>query len=130
ENGVSNLSKLEFKKKAEEEIEKIEFNYAAASIEINRAEIFYVDTLRKLDGAARNLEIKITPDRDKLFRILANADNCHFTLDGRATNDISFKLNSLANEAGATIESLTTTSPLLHAEMKGEMKDWDKLEYT
>lgn len=130
EKGISNLSKLEFKKTAEQEIEKIEFNYAAASIEINRAEIFYVDTLRKLDGAARNLEIKITPDRDKLFRVLANADNCQFTLDGRETNDISFKLNSLANESGATVESLTTTSPLLHAEMKGEMKDWDKLDYT
>lgn len=130
DKGVSNLSKLEFKKSAQEEIENIEFNYAAASAEINRAEIFYVDTLRKLDGAARNLAIKITPDRDKLFRIVANADNCHFTLDGRETKDISFKLNSLANESGAKIESLTTTSPLLHAEMKGEMKDWDKLEYT
>ena len=129
ENGVSNLAKLAFKKNVEDEIEKIEFNYAAASIAINRAEIFYVDTLRKLDGAARNLAIKITPDRNKLFRILANADNCHFTLDGRETNDISFKLNSLANESGATIESLTTTSRLLHAEMKGELKDWDKLEY-
>ncbi len=130
EKGISNLSKLEFKKSTEQEIENIEFNYAAANVEINRAEIFYVDTLRKLDGAARNLGIKITPDRDKLFRILANADNCHFTLDGRETNDISFKLNSLANESGAKIESFTTTSPLLHAEMKGEMKDWDKLDYT
>ncbi|MFN7930761.1 MAG: hypothetical protein U0Y68_23120 [Blastocatellia bacterium] len=130
DKGVSNLSKLEFKKSKEQEIEKIEFNYAAANATLTRAEIFYVDTLRKLDGAARNLEIKITPDRDKRFRILANADNCHFALDGRATNDISFKLNSLANEDGATIESLTTTSPLLHAEMKGAMKDWDKLDYT
>lgn len=130
DKGVSNLSKLDFTRQGKDEKEDIEFDYAAANIELNRAEIFYVDTLRKLDGAARNLTLKITPDRDTLFRLLANADNCHFTLDGRATNDISFQLNSLANESGATIESLTTTSPLLRAEMKGTLKDWDKLEYT
>jgi hypothetical protein len=129
-NGVSNLSKLDFKGKGDDARENIEFDYAAAHVELSRAEIFYVDSLRKLDGAARNLAIKITPDRDKLFRIVASADNSAFTLDGQATNDISFKLNSLANESGAVVESLTTTSPLVHAEMKGEMKSWEKLDYT
>lgn len=129
-NGVSNLSKLDFKGKGKEAREDIEFDYAAANVELTRAEIFYVDTLRKLDGAARNLAIKITPDRDKRFRIVASADNSTFTLDGQTTNDISFNLNSLANESGAVVESLTTTSPLVNAEMKGEMKSWEKLEYT
>ncbi len=129
-NGVSNLSKLDFKGKGKEAREDIEFDYAAANVELTRAEIFYVDTMRKLDGAARNLAIKITPDRDKLFRIVASADNSTFTLDGQTTNDISFQLNSLANESGAVVESLTTASPLMKAEMKGEMKSWEKLDYT
>jgi translocation and assembly module TamB len=129
-NGVSNLSKLDFTSKGKTQREDIEFDYAAANVELTRAEIFYVDTMRKLDGAARNLAVKITPDRDKFFRIVASADNSTFTLDGQETNDISFKLNSLANETGAVVESLTTTSPLVNAEMKGEMKSWDKLDYT
>ncbi len=129
-NGVSNLSKLDFTQKGQKVREDIEFDYAAANIELTRAEIFYVDTLRKLDGAARNLAIKITPDRDKLFRIVASADNSTFTLDGQATNNIAFKLNSLANETGAVVESLRTTSPLVNAEMKGELKSWEKLDYT
>ena len=77
-NGASNLSKLDFTKKGKDEKEPIEFDYAAANVELNRAEIFYVDTMRKLDGAARNLAVKITPDRDKLFRIVASADNSSF----------------------------------------------------
>ncbi len=129
-DGKSNLSKLDFTDKKKNEKDKIEFDYAAANIELQRAEIFYIDTLRKLDGAAHNLAVKITPDRDKFFRLIANADDCNFTLDGRETKDISFDLNSLANENGAIVESLNTKSPLMNATMKGEMKSWEKLDYT
>ena len=129
ENGKSNLAKLDFTKKNKIEKDKIEFDYATANIELHNAEIFYVDGYRHFDGAARNLELKITPDRDKYFRLVAAADNCNFTLDGRDTKDISFNLNSLANENGVIVEALKTISPLVVADMKGEMKDWEKLDY-
>ncbi len=128
ENGVSNLSKLKFDKKKDEP-DKVEFDYTAANVELHRAEIFYIDQVRKFDGTARNLELKITPDRDKFFRLISNAENCSFTIDDKETNDVGFKLNALANEHGAKVESLQFASPLFFAEMQGEMKDWQKLDY-
>ncbi len=128
ENGVSNLSKLKFDKKNNEP-DKIEFDYAAANVELHRAEIYYIDQVRKFDGTAHNLELKITPDRDKFFRLISNAENCSFTIDDKETNDVGFKLNALANEHGAKVESLQFASPLLFADMQGEMKDWQKLDY-
>ena len=105
ENGVSNLSKLKFDKNKNEP-DKVEFDYAAANVELHRAEIYYIDQVRKFDGTARNLELKISPDRDKFFRLISNAENCSFTIDEKETNDIGFKLNALANETGAKVESL------------------------
>ncbi len=128
-NGVSNLSKLNFDKLKKDEKEIIVFDYAAAQVELHRAEIYYIDQVRKFDGTARNLELKITPDRDKFFRLISNAENCSFTIDDKETNDVGFKLNALANEHGAQVESLQLASPLFFADMQGEMKDWQKLDY-
>jgi translocation and assembly module TamB len=125
--GRSNLAALH--RPPERKEEDILFTYAAATSEVRNSEIYYVDRQHKLDGVARNLLIKLTPEGENDFRVLASAEQSSFVFDGRESSDLGFQLNARANEDGAVVDALNINSPLVTAELKGELKDWRAFNY-
>lgn len=127
ENGRSNLAGLRLPPQDRES--RIEFKSSTAVVELKNAEVQYLDQLHKLAGTARNLNVTLSPDGDRLTRVIAASDRSDFIFDGRESTDLSFRLNARASAAGALVDSLTINSPLLQAELKGELTDWREFAY-
>lgn len=127
EQGRSNLAGL--KLPAADREQKVEFKTSAATIELRNAEFSYLDQQHKLAGTARNLNLTLSPDQGGYTRVIAATEKSDFIFDGRESVDIAIQLNARANEQGALVESLKLNSPLVTAELHGELKDWRAFAY-
>ncbi len=127
EKGRSNLAGLHLPPDGKEQ--RVDFKSATATIEVRNAEVHYLDKLHQLEGTARNLNITLSPDANHDTRIVASTEKSDFIFDGRASTDLAINLNARANERGASVESLKINSPLLVADLKGELKDWREFAY-
>ncbi len=127
EQGRSNLASLHLPPEAKEK--KIIFTYKTAQIELRKAEIYYLDRLHQLEGTARHLTLVLSPESGDLMRARASAQQSDFLFDGRQSSGISFELNARVNEEGALVDALHITSPLLAADLQGELRDWRKFNY-
>ncbi len=127
EQGRSNLASLRLPAEAKEK--EVIFTYKTAQIELRNAEIYYLDRLHRLEGTARHLTITLSPESGDVMRARASAQQSDFLFDGRQSSGISFELNARVNEEGALVDALHITSPLLRADLQGELRDWRKFSY-
>lgn len=124
--GRSNLAGLH---PSSNQTERFSFKYKAATLSVRDAEFLYLDRLHNFDGAARNLALDLTPVDGDLMKLIASARKSDFVYDGRESKDLDLDVQALLNETGARIESLKINSPLLAAELRGELKDWRAFNY-
>jgi len=126
-NGRANLAGLRRPPRQKEE--QVLFTYSAANIEVRNAEVYYVDRPHRLDGAARHLNLTLSPAAGDDLRLVASAEQSGFTFDGRESSDLGFDLKARVNADGAELDSLTVRSPLMTADLKGKLEDWRGFNY-
>jgi hypothetical protein len=109
--------------------QRFSIDYKSATITVRDAEVLYLDRLHKIDGAARDVALTLTPAVGGAMHLVASSRQSQLEYDGRSTKGLDVDLVALLRETGANIESLKLQSPYLNASLKGVLNSWHEFDY-
>ena len=103
--------------------------YTSSTLNLRDAEFLYLDRKHKLDGAARDVSLTLSPEGNEEMRLAAASRGSQIEYDGRSTKGLDLDLVAVVSEQRAKIESLKLKSPYLEGTLSGNLNSWREFDY-
>jgi translocation and assembly module TamB len=110
-------------------IQRFKLLYTSSILTVRDAEFLYLDRKHRLDGAARDVSLALSPAGNEEMHLVASSRGSQFEYDGRSTSGLDFDLVALVNEQRAKIESLKLQSAYFKGTLSGNLNSWRAFDY-
>ena len=109
--------------------QRFKLYYTSSTISLRDAEFLYLDRRHKLDGAARDVSLTLSPAGNEEMHLAASSRGSQIEYDGRSAKALDLDLTALLKDQGAKIESLKLQSPYFKATLSGNLNSWREFDY-